>query len=298
MKIAIIGTNGFLSTAIANYALNKGWQLDVYGLEKPKQHLYTNFYAIDLTTETIDGARLIENDIVVYAVGAGIQSNLKESAELIYKLNVQVPIGISKVLQVVDYKGVFITFGSYFELGETDIIKPATEENIVDASATAPTDYVISKRMLTQYILSYQHSFTHWHFILPTIYGVGENPKRLIPYTINAILNNEKLSYTSGEQIRQYLYVDDIPNCIDKAYSHQLMSGVYNIAGTIILSVRELVTIICNTMNYKLDTDVFGKESKSDTSMKYLALDGCLLEKTIDFKAETTIEKALIKYIE
>lgn len=38
MKISILGTNGFLSTAIAKYANEAGWYLDMYGLDEPTAH--------------------------------------------------------------------------------------------------------------------------------------------------------------------------------------------------------------------------------------------------------------------
>ena len=119
MKIAIIGTKGFLSTAIAKYAIEKEWTLDMYGLDKPTQHAYTHFYPIDLMSGNLDVDKLCDADIIVYAVGAGIQSNLNESADLIYALNVYAPVRLCNKLKQADYKGVFITFGSYFELGET-----------------------------------------------------------------------------------------------------------------------------------------------------------------------------------
>ena len=80
-----------------------------------------------------------------------------------------------------------------------------TENLTTPSSAPAPSDYVVSKRMLTRFVTSYKHDFTHWHFIIPTIYGENENPKRLIPYTINAIKNGEELHFTAGNQTRQYL---------------------------------------------------------------------------------------------
>ena len=43
MKISILGTNGFLSTAIAKYANEAGWALDMYGLDEPVGHKYDNF---------------------------------------------------------------------------------------------------------------------------------------------------------------------------------------------------------------------------------------------------------------
>ena len=39
-----MGTNGFLSTAIAKYANKEHWALDMYGLDTPVRHKYDNFY--------------------------------------------------------------------------------------------------------------------------------------------------------------------------------------------------------------------------------------------------------------
>lgn len=296
MKIAIIGTNGFLSTTIAKYAIKKGWTLDMYGLDKPTQHSYAQFYPIDLMSGNLDVDKLCDADIIVYAVGAGIQSNLNESADLIYALNVYAPVRLCNVLKRVDYKGVFITFGSYFELGETELIIPAKEEDILNAIAPAPTDYVVSKRMLTRFVSSYKHEYTHWHFILPTIYGPGENPKRLIPYTINAIRNGEELHFTSGEQVRQYLYVGDVAVAIEKAHDSQLVSGVYNLAGKETLSVRQLVHQILRVMDMEIPDECFGSASRTDVSMKSLVLDGHKIKNQIRFEPKTQISQIIEKY--
>lgn len=296
MKIAIIGTNGFLSTTIAKYAIKKGWVLDMYGLDKPTQHSYTQFYPIDLIHGDIDVDKLRQVNIIVYAVGAGIQSNLNEGANLIYALNVDAPVRICNALKQADYKGVFVTFGSYFELGETDLKRPATEEDIINATTTAPTDYVVSKRMLTRFVTSYKHEFIHWHFILPTIYGQGENPKRLIPYTINAIRKGEELHYTNGEQVRQYLLVDEVPNLLGKAYSASISSGIYNVSGSEILTVREIVEKIHASYNKPVKEESFGNITRSDTTMAYLALDGQKLLKAMNWKSNSLINKEICNY--
>lgn len=296
MKIAIIGTNGFLSTSIAKYAIEKDWSIDMYGLDKPTQYSYSNFYPIDLMQGDIDVEELCKSDIIVYAVGAGIQSNLNESAELIYALNVNAPVRICNALKQAGYKGVFVTFGSYFELGEADLHRPATEEDVITASAPAPTDYVVSKRMLTRFVTSYKHEFKHWHFILPTIYGPGENPKRLIPYTINAMRNGEDLHFTSGKQVRQYLYVGEVARVLENAYMHSLPSGVYNMEGNEVLSVRDLVGIIQDSFNKQMNEDCFGEVQRSDTSMKYLALGGKKLSSAINWKPNTSLREEISKY--
>ncbi len=296
MKIAIIGTNGFLSTSIAKYAIEKGWSLDMYGLDKPIHHTYNHFYPIDLLQGDIDIEELSKSDMIVYAVGAGIQSNLNEGADLIYALNVNAPVRICNLLKQADCKGVFVTFGSYFELGESNLQRPATEQDIINANASAPTDYVVSKRMLTRFVASYKHDFRQWHFVLPTIYGPGENPHRLIPYTINAINNNVELQFTSGKQVRQYLYVGDVAEALDTAYSKSLPSGIYNIAGHETMSVQEVVMTICKILKRPIPTGCFGEVQRSDTSMKYLVLDGQRLHDAIQWKSKTLLSEAIEKY--
>lgn len=296
MKIVIIGTNGFLSASIAKYAIERGWSLDMYGLDKPIHHTYTHYYPLDIMQGDIDVEELCKSEIIIYVVGAGIQSNLNESADLIYALNVNAPVRICNALKQADYKGVFVTFGSYFELGEANLHRPATEEDVITASAPAPTDYVVSKRMLTRFVMSYKHDYKHWHFVLPTIYGPGENPHRLIPYTINAIKNNEELHFTSGDQVRHYLYVGDVAEVLDTAYSKSLPSGIYNIAGHETMSVQEIVSTIHKSFKKPIAKGCFGEVQRSDTSMKYLVLDGKSMHDAIQWKSNTLLSDVIEKY--
>ena len=231
MKITILGSNGFLSNAIAKYANKNNWALDVYGLDEPIGVQYDRFVKCNLMDAELDCSGLMDSDIVVYAIGAGIQSNLKEGYNLIYSLNVTAPVTICNKLKELDYKGFFVTFGSVFEMGETKEAHFFTEEEVMSSSAPAPSDYVVSKRMLTRFVTSYKHDFTHWHFIIPTIYGEAENPRRLIPYTINAIKNGEELHFTAGDQTRQYVYVDEVPRLLELSFDKKLPSGIYNIQG-------------------------------------------------------------------
>lgn len=296
MKLSILGCNGFLSSAIAKYANIEGWALEMYGLDEPAGHNYDKFIKCNLMDSELDCTPLLDSDIIVYAIGAGIQSNLKEGFNLIYNLNVTAPVTICNKLKELSYKGCFITFGSVFEIGETKEEKYFTEDDVLSSTAPAPSDYVVSKRMLTRFVTSYQHDFSHWHFIIPTIYGPGENPKRLIPYTINAIKNGEELRFTAGDQTRQYICVDEVPHLIDLSFQGNLPSGMYNIEGMETLTVREIVEIIHKNMGKKVPEGCFGSEKRTDVGMKYLALDGSLLYKAIGFKASISIEDVLRKY--
>lgn len=296
MKLSILGCNGFLSTAIAKYANKVGWTLDMYGLDEPQGHTYDKFIQCNLMDSELDCSPLIDSDIIVYAIGAGIQANLKEGFNLIYNLNVTAPVTICNKLKELDFKGCFVTFGSVFEMGETKEAKFFTEEDVLTSTAPAPSDYVVSKRMLSRYVTSYKHDFTHWHFIIPTIYGPGENPKRLIPYTINAIKNGEELHFTAGDQTRQYVCVDEVPKIIEMAFNKGLLSGMYNIQGKETLTVKEIVGQIHRALGKEIPEDCFGSLQRSDVGMKYLALDGKCLKDAIDFEAKLSIKESIMYY--
>ena len=296
MKISILGTNGFLSTAIAKYANEAGWNLDMYGLDEPRSHKYDNFYKVNLMDTALDCSGLLASDIIIYAIGAGIQSNLKEGNDLIYNLNVTVPVRICNALKAAGYRGKFITFGSVFEMGETTEERFFTEEDIQTSLAVAPNEYTVSKRMLTRFISSYKHEFTHWHFIIPTIYGESENPKRLIPYTINAIKNGEELHFTAGDQTRQYIHVSEVPRIIDMAYKKNIPSGIYNIQGKETITVKEIVTLIHKVLGKQVAEGCFGSAQRADVGMKYLALDGRKLKSLTGFEATVRLEEVIKHY--
>lgn len=297
MKISILGTNGLLSTSIGSFIENSENELIMYGLDKPTKHGFTKFVKINLLSDKLPYEELKESNIIIYVIGAGIQSNIHESTELIYNLNVIVPVSICNNLAQVGYRGVFITFGSYFEIGETSAYKKFSESDLLQSQFCVPNAYSISKRMLSRFASSFQSDFQYWHFILPTIYGENENSHRLIPYTLNAIKNNTELSFTAGDQIRQYIYIDEIPEIIMRAYHTKLDSGIYNVEGTEELTVKELVSKLFQLTNKEMPEGVFNKAKRVDTGMKYLSLDGRILRNKIDYIPVFTLKDVYMKYL-
>lgn len=296
MKISILGTNGFLSSAIAKYANVVGWSLDMYGLDEPVGHKYNNFYRVNLMDAELECSSLLDSDMIIYAIGAGIQANLKEGFNLIYNLNVTAPVTICNKLKELEYKGIFVTFGSVFEMGETKEERFFTEEDVLTSLCPAPNDYTVSKRMLSKFVASYKHDFKHWHFYIPTIYGAGENPKRLIPYVINAIRNSDELHFTAGDQTRQYVHVSEIPRMLALAFEKNLPSGLYNIEGKETITVKEIVTMIHQAMGKEVPDGCFGSVQRADVGMKYLALEGKKLRDSIGFKAQIDICHCIESY--
>jgi len=295
MKVVSIGSNGLLSTALGYYCIKKKHSLVVYGLERPKYHCDT-FVFCNLLKDNQDFNQCLDADLIIYASGAGIQSNLHEDPSIIYNLNVTAPITLINYLKIHGFSGSFITFGSYFEIGANTEDKRWNEKEILHTDMPVPNDYCVSKRMLTRFADSISLPFEYRHFILPTIYAEYESPFRLIPMTVSNLLQGKDNVYTAGEQVRQYIYIDQVIQIVFNAYDAHIQSGIYNIEGEETFSVKELVKKIYSFFNESFDKLHFGGIQRADIGMKNLQLDGTILNKHLSQPSKVLLIDILPKY--
>lgn len=75
------------------------------------------------------------------------------------------------------------------------------------------------------------------------LYGPYENPYRLIPSIICALLRNEDAKTTKGEQIRDFLHVEDAAAAL-RTLAKNNLSGAINIGSGKPIAVREIATRI------------------------------------------------------
>lgn len=295
MTVSIIGTNGLLANEIGLFCNKNDFRLISYGRRKPSIHEFDEFVILDLEKDEVDIDKLSQSDVIIYACGAGIQSNVRDSFESIYSLNSYIPISICKKLNNIEYKGVFMTFGSCFEIGNNSEPTKFSELDVSSSILQVPNDYCISKRLLTRFVNSSNQSFTHLHFILPTIYGEREGMHRLIPYMVSSIKNKEVMQFTSGKQIRQYLYAGDVSRIIFELLP-LTNTGIYNLSGAETYSVREIVEKVYEFYNLQTNCDLFGKAERADSGMQNLQLDGTLVKKILPGFNYTAFSETLKLY--
>ena len=241
MKIAIIGANGMLSIALTKYFYAQpDITVDVYGLEAPNGYECTNFYKVNLLTDRLNYPQLISADVIVYASGAGVQAALQTDSSLMYALNVNIPIEVTLQLKKHNFKGIYVSFGSYMEIGlNCEDYKAFTEDEVICSSLPVTNDYGLSKRLYSRYMKDFSANYTFYHFILPNIFSEDDMKPgtRLVPYTLqylqdyNAGKDSQSPSFSAGTQIRQFITLEEMIQTVDRAIYRQIPSGVYNIGG-------------------------------------------------------------------
>ena len=87
-------------------------------------------------------------------------------------------------------------------------------------------------------------------------YGPGEDPRRAIPALIRKLLNGETFDATAGEQVRDYIHVDDIASAFVQLLEGKAQ-GVFNISSAAPLSMKAIFQTVADAMG-KPDAIRFG----------------------------------------
>ena len=300
MKISIIGANGMLSVALTKYYnVKKGVTVDVYGLDVPKGYECDNFYQVNLLKDKLDYDKLVASDVIVYASGAGVQAALQTDSSLMYALNVNAPIEMTLQLKKYNYKGIYVSFGSYMEIGlNGENGKAFTEEEVICSTLPVTNDYGLSKRLYSRYMMDFSADFTFYHFILPNMFSEDDLKPgtRLVPYTLqylqdyNVGKNTQNPSFSAGLQTRQFITLEEMIQTVDKAVCKYIVSDVYNMGGGEFLSIRHLIERLFAIYNVPCKDEFFGQEIRRDGDIKSLRIDGSKLMNELGALPNSKIE--------
>lgn len=300
MKISIIGSNGMLSKALTKYYVkNEFNQVIVYGLDAPKDYAYSEFIQVNLLKGNLNYDELLTSDVIFYASGAGVQAALTTPSSLMYALNVNVPIEITLQLKERGYQGIYVSFGSYMEIGiNNEDGKRFSESEVICSPLPVSNDYALSKRLYGRYMNDFQADFTHYHFILPNMFSEDDLKPgtRLVPYTLQYLQdykagkNPEAPRFSAGLQTRQFITLEEMIQTVDKSVIKQIPSGIYNIGGGEFLSIRSLIERLFAIYHVSCLDSFFGKETRRDGDIKSLCLCGDKLKDELGALPSATIE--------
>ena len=136
-------------------------------------------------------------------------------------------------------------------------------------------------------------------------YGSHHFPEKLIPLMINNIINKKPLPvYGKGENIRDWLFVEDHAKAIDIIYHKGRNGETYNIGGNNEWKNIDLVNELCNQMDEKLENPpgtsaqlITYVTDRAGHDFRY-AIDSSKLMNEFDWKPSVTFEEGLSKTID
>jgi dTDP-glucose 4,6-dehydratase len=188
----------------------------------------------------------------------------------------------------------------YGSLGETGFF---TEETPYDPRSP----YSASKASSDHLVSAYYHTYG-----LPMVisncsnnYGSHQFPEKLLPLMINNIVNSKPLPvYGKGENVRDWLWVNDHARAIDVIFHQGRLGETYNIGGFNEWKNIDIVHLLCSIMDKKLGR-VEGESAKLITyvkdraghDMRY-AIDATKLNKELGWEPSLQFEEGMDKTID
>lgn len=167
--------------------------------------------------------------------------------------------------------------------------------------------YSASKASSDHFVHAFDNSYG-----LPTVisrcsnnYGPYHFPEKLIPLLINNIINNKPLPvYGKGENVRDWLFVEDHALAIDTIFHKGKPGQVYNIGGNNEWKNIDLVNLLCRIMDKKLNREEGGcaklitfVKDRPGHDLRY-AIDPSKLIAETGWRPETSFEVGLEKTVD
>ncbi len=188
----------------------------------------------------------------------------------------------------------------YGSLGETGFF---TEETPYDPRSP----YSASKASSDHLVSAYHHTYD-----LPVVisncsnnYGSYQFPEKLLPLMINNIVHSKPLPvYGKGDNVRDWLWVDDHARAIDVIFHKGKLGETYNIGGFNEWKNLDIVHLLCEIMDNKLGREK-GESAKLITFVKdraghdkRYAIDATKLNKELGWEPSLQFKEGLEKTID
>ena len=197
----------------------------------------------------------------------------------------------------------------FYHISTDEVYGSLGEEGLfTETTAYDPrSPYSASKASSDHLVRAYMHTYK-----LPVIltncsnnYGPNQFPEKLIPLAFNNIKNNKSIPiYGKGENVRDWLYVEDHADAIDLVYHKGRTGETYNIGGNNEWQNIELIHKLCEIADTKFGR-AKGESAKLITFVKdraghdlRYAIDSSKIKNELGWEPSVSFEEGLEKTVD
>lgn len=248
--ILLTGATGFLGSQIADVLINNN--IKVVALKRKNSDLFRcNLFKDKIDWIEIDAEGRWKQKVmnlspshIIHCAWIGVEAHERNDI----KVQFQNFLFLNDLLEIAGLMNLtqFICFGSQSEYGL--LSAKVSENSIVEPASIYGSIKVSSQQILKTYCNS---NNINWIWLrLFSFIGVNENKNWLLPSLIDKIYNDEVIDMTGGEQKYSYMFVNDFALIILKIINSNIESGIYNVSGDELISIKEFVNLICEKLRY------------------------------------------------
>ncbi len=187
----------------------------------------------------------------------------------------------------------FIFFGSAMEYGiyrvpvrETDPVSPRT---LYGHSKNAMM--LLTQALSAQWGMRFCGIRPFW------TYGPMDDEMRMIPYVIRQFLDGKRPKVTAGEQLWDFLYVEDAVKALTGLAANSDAAGIFNLGSGNARPLKEVISLIRDMIGSDLEIG-FGEIPYSTNQVMHLEADISRLRSATGWRPETSLEDGLRRTVE
>ena len=185
----------------------------------------------------------------------------------------------------------FIQIGSCVEYGFN---KSPQKENTITKVNGIKSTYGQAKLLATNYLINLykEKKFPCKILRFYMVYGPRQDENRLISTTIKSCLLDKKFPCSSGNQLRDFLYIDDAVSAIIKCLENSNLNGkIFNFGSGVPYKVKGIIELIKNKIN--LGKPIYGKIKLRKDEIKILYPNISEAKKKLNWKPIVSIKDGI-----
>src|SRR5580693_666107 len=247
MRIAVTGGCGFIGSHVVDHLIRAGHDVAVLDVGRRWLNPAAEYRHADIFDESALAATMTGADAAFHLAGAADVNEVAADPVYAVRLNVE---GTTRVLEASRQAGIsrFVLASTVWVYGAAVGRGELTEDAPVDLRSPGHV-YVATKLAAELIVHSYREMYGQHFTILR--YGIPYGPRMrdalVVARFVRAALAGEPITIAgTGEQQRNYVYVEDLADAHLRALSPAACDQTLAIEGGAPVSVREIADTVCS----------------------------------------------------
>jgi nucleoside-diphosphate-sugar epimerase len=299
MKCFVTGATGHVGSFLVRRLLKDGHQVAI--LRRPSSNLHriadTAAEMEQIEGDLNDLSRCAEQviafkpEIVFHSAWQGTTAEVRNLPDQITH-NVASTLKLLEIIQRAGCK-VFVGIGSQAEYG---LVNGIVRE---DRPARPVSTYGLAKYCLSLLTAEYcrRRDIRALWLRVFSVYGPGDDPGHMLPSLISKLLDGGSPALTAGDQLWDYLYIDDAVDAVCAAAFTSSLSGVFNVASGKAVLLRTIVERVRDIINPAIHLR-FGELPYRDDQVMHLEGDINQLTSATSWRPRTSLETGMKRTID
>lgn len=307
-KIVVLGSNSFSGSHFVNHCLDQG--LHVLGMSRSEEPIipflpyrwknstpaHFSFKQLDLNRDTDKIMTVIRQYQPDYVVNFAAQGMVAESwlhPEHWYQTNVMGNVKLHDQLRNCSCLKKYVHVS-------TPEVYGTCQGNVLETAPFNPsTPYAASRAACELHLNTF---FKNYHFPVvftraANVYGPGQQLYRIIPRTILSILLNKKIPlHGGGHSVRAFIHIEDVAAGTLAVARKGTPGEGYHLSTDHFVSIRELVTLICDRMKVPFEKVVDIVDERPGKDAAYL-LDSTKSQREFHWHPKINLEQGVDEVI-